>query len=180
MSRMKRIVVASMNPVKINAARGGFERAFPEEGFEARGVSVPSGVSDQPMSDDETLAGAMNRAANARAAEPDGDFWVGLEGGVHDHSGQLEGFAWIVVLSPHGVGRSRTATFQLPQAVAELVRSGVELGHADDRVFGRSNSKQTNGAVGLLTRDLIDRAAYYEHAVVLALIPFMNREHYQK
>jgi non-canonical (house-cleaning) NTP pyrophosphatase len=48
------------------------------------------------------------------------------------------------------------------------------LGHADDRVFGRENSEQTNGAVGLLTKDLIDRTAYYEHAVVLALVPFVN------
>jgi non-canonical (house-cleaning) NTP pyrophosphatase len=80
-----------------------------------------------------------------------------------------------VVLGRDGrEGRSRTATFELPAEVARLVREGVELGHADDRVFGRENSKQTNGAVGLLTRDLIDRTAYYEHAVVLALVPFVN------
>jgi non-canonical (house-cleaning) NTP pyrophosphatase len=62
----------------------------------------------------------------------------------------------------------------LPLEVANLVRSGVELGIADDQVFGRSNSKQSNGAVGLLTADLINRQQYYEHAVVLALIPFKN------
>lgn len=62
----------------------------------------------------------------------------------------------------------------LPQEVASLVRQGVELGIADDRVFGRSNSKQSNGAVGLLTADLIDRQRYYEHAVILALVPFKN------
>ncbi len=45
-------------------------------------------------------------------------------------------------------------------------------------VFGRTNSKQGNGAVGLLTGDVIDRAAYYVHAVILALIPFRNPELY--
>ena len=176
---MVRVVVASKNPVKIRAARDGFARAMADTSVEVEGVDVPSDVPHQPMSDDETLHGATNRATNARAAAPDADYWVGLEGGVDDHDGLLEAFAWIVIIARDGrVGRSRTATFQLPPAVAELVRAGVELGHADDRVFGRSNSKQTNGAVGLLTNDLIDRTAYYEHAVVLALVPFINPRHY--
>ena len=51
----------------------------------------------------------------------------------------------------------------------------MELGHADDEVFGRDNSKQQNGAIGLLTDDLVDREAYYIHAVIMALVPFKNR-----
>lgn len=172
---MARVIVASKNPVKVRAAREGFARVFRDEPVETAGVDVPSGVGHQPMTDEETLLGASTRAANARAAMPDADYWVGLEGGVDADGDRLEAFAWIVVLSRDGrSGRSRTATFELPPEVAALVRQGVELGHADDQVFGRSNSKQTNGAVGLLTRDLIDRTAYYEHAVVLALVPFMN------
>jgi non-canonical (house-cleaning) NTP pyrophosphatase len=58
------------------------------------------------------------------------------------------------------------------------VRQGMELGDADDAVFGRSNSKQANGAVGILTGNVIDRAELYEQAVVLALIPFKNPELY--
>src|SRR5438045_3061707 len=136
------VVVASKNPVKVRATRDGFARAFVDATVEAEGVDVPSGVADQPMSDRETLRGATNRAENARAAVPGADYWVGLEGGVDGEDGMLEAFAWVVVIGRDGrVGRSRTATFQLPPAVAELVRAGVELGHADDRVFGRSNSK---------------------------------------
>ena len=43
-----------------------------------------------------------------------------------------------------------------------------------DMPLGRSNSKQGNGAVGILTADVIDRTHYYEHAVILALVPFKN------
>jgi non-canonical (house-cleaning) NTP pyrophosphatase len=50
----------------------------------------------------------------------------------------------------------------------------VELGEADDCIFGRSNSKQINGAVGILTADAVDREELYAHAVLLALIPFLN------
>ncbi|MGK0308683.1 MAG: non-canonical (house-cleaning) NTP pyrophosphatase, partial [Urechidicola sp.] len=41
-----------------------------------------------------------------------------------------------------------------------------------------SNSKQKNGAVGILTGNLIDRTQFYVEAMVLALIPFLNKEIY--
>jgi inosine/xanthosine triphosphatase len=171
---MKTIIVASKNPVKIQAALDGFRKMFPEEKFRAEGVSASSEVSDQPMSDAETLQGALNRARNARTQTPQADYWVGIEGGCDEQQGVLEAFAWVVALSNERMGRSRTGTFVLPAEVARLVRQGVELGEADDRVFRRSNSKQGNGAVGILTRDVIDRTGYYEHAVILALVPFKN------
>ncbi len=171
---MKTIVVASTNPVKLDSARAGFERMFPQESFQVRGAVVSSGVSDQPMSDAETLQGASNRAENARMSAPDADYWVGIEGGCEDLHGALMAFAWIVVLTRTESGRGRTGAFCLPQEIAALVRQGVELGEADDRVFGRSNSKQMNGAIGILTGDVIDRVRYYEEAVILALIPFKN------
>jgi inosine/xanthosine triphosphatase len=171
---MPLIVVASTNPVKIDAALRGFRRMFPDESFAVEGASAPSGVRDQPMTDAETLRGALNRATNAHRLRPQADYWVGIEGGVEAMDGVLDAFAWVIVLGGERVGKSRTATFTLPEEVAALVRQGVELGHADDQVFGRSNSKQQNGSVGLFTGDVIDRAAYYEHAVVLALVPFRN------
>ena len=171
---MKTIVVASTNPVKIQSALRGFQRMFPDEQFHAEGVAAPSGVSDQPLGDDETLQGALTRARSARDLASHADYWIGIEGGVTDDDGGMIAFAWVVVLSRERMGKSRTGAFYLPEEVARLVRDGMELGHADDVVFGRSNSKQQDGSVGLLTGGVIDRTLYYEHAVVLALIPFAN------
>ncbi|KUJ13069.1 NTPase [Mollisia scopiformis] len=162
----KKIVVASKNPVKIAAALGGFQAMFPNTIYTTEGITVPSG--------------ALNRAQNARTQEPAADFWVGIEGGVEDTleqtAGSLQSFAWVVVIGREDgkTGKARTATFYQPEEVARLVRGGMELGHADDAVFGRSNSKQANGSVGLLTGDVIGREVYYMQAVVLALIPFKN------
>lgn len=181
---MKTVIVASQNPVKLQAAREGFARMFPAEEFTFQAVSVPSEVSVQPFTSQETLQGALNRAQNARAAVPQADFWVGIEGGVHDSPegpltpGELAVFAWIAVLDGQQVGKGSTGSFFLPRQVADLVHQGVELGEADDQVFGRVNSKQGNGAVGLLTADVIDRANFYIPAVVFALIPFKNPELY--
>ncbi len=175
---MKRIIVASKNPVKVKAVRTGFEQMFPGEELQIEMQAVPSGVSDQPMTSEETLRGARQRAGNARQNTPDADYWTGVEGGVEEGIEGLEVFAWIVVLSADRCGMARTGSFFLPPRIAELVRSGKELGDADDIVFGRSNSKQQNGAIGILTDDAIDRARYYEQAVIMALIPFRNPELY--
>jgi non-canonical (house-cleaning) NTP pyrophosphatase len=87
-------------------------------------------------------------------------------------------FAWIVVCTRDRIGKGRSGAFSLPPAIAELVRQGKELGEADDLIFGQSNSKQVAGAVGLLTNNVIDRTQLYEHALILALIPFKNKSLY--
>lgn len=168
------LVVASTNPVKITAAREGFQTLFPDYAVAATGVSVPSGVSDQPMSDAETLQGALNRARAAQSGHAAADYAVGIEGGCEERYGLLWTFAWVAVVRGDQTGLGRTGAFALPEAVAALVRAGLELGDADDRVFGRSNSKQANGAIGLLTDDRIDRRTYYVQAVMMALVPFKN------
>lgn len=174
---LQTVVVASQNPVKIGAARQGFSRMYPGRSFDVRSVTVPSGVPAQPLSDQQTRQGALNRACNARAAEPAADFWVGIEGGVDTggNDGPTESFAWVAIeCSDGGVGRARTAAYYLPRETEKLVRDGMELGLADDLIHGRTNSKQRSGSVGILTEDAVDRAAYYTQAVILALIPFKN------
>lgn len=176
---MKKIVIASKNPVKINATLNGFQKMFPKETFEIEGVSVLSGVNDQPKNDSETFQGARNRADNACKENPKADFWVGIEGGIDEKNSETETFAWVVVRTKEkGFGKSRTGTFFLPPQIAEFIKQGKELGEADDIVFGRTNSKQENGAVGILTDNVVDRTKYYTESVVLALIPFKNKKLY--
>jgi non-canonical (house-cleaning) NTP pyrophosphatase len=76
-------------------------------------------------------------------------------------------------------GISKTAIFKLPQKITNLIlNDNIELGHADDIVFNRVNSKHGSGTVGVLTNDLISRSEYYDHALVLALFSFIWPEHY--
>ncbi|EAY31547.1 inosine/xanthosine triphosphatase [Microscilla marina] len=177
---MKKVIVASKNPVKVEASQTGFKQVFPQESFCFQGIDVPSEVSDQPMNTQETYRGAYHRALNAQQHTPDADYWVGIEGGVDFLQNTMEVFAWIVVLSPEQQGVAKTASFMLPPKVSELVKQGYELGIADDIVFQRKDSKTQSGSVGILTNGLIDRKEYYVQAVVLALIPFMHQELYNQ
>lgn len=177
---MKRVVVASNNPVKIGAVQAGFERMYPHEEFAIEGVCVSSVVGHQPTSEEATFRGADQRARSAAVVVPAAEYWVGIEGGIEDTEHGMLAFAWVVIQSRGGSGKGRTGSFVLPESVAELIRQGYELGDANDLVFGRENSKQEEGAIGLLTDNVMDRTELYEHAVVLALAPIKNRHLYQR
>jgi len=136
------------------------------------------------------------------------DFSVGLEGGVEESDGVLWCMAWMAIIgtdspkcqlcqaennSSHIIlsnlnnppfkpkkfwSFGRTGSFPLPPKVTALVKSGMELGEADDLVFKRVNSKQGSGTVGILTKGMIDRTSYYDHALKLALVPWIRPELY--
>lgn len=168
------VLVGSKNPVKISCTEDAFTQAF-NTSFLVEGIHVFSGVPDQPVGDEQTLLGAKNRAQNSQDVFPEANFWVGIEGGVDEDAHGMFAFAWIYILGKNGrKGLAKTGCFYLPKKVADLVKDGMELGKADDLVFDRENSKQSGGSVGILTRGVVNRSAYYEQAIILALIPFLN------
>ncbi|MBD3629577.1 MULTISPECIES: inosine/xanthosine triphosphatase [Cyclobacterium] len=176
--RQKLVIVGSKNPVKIKCTENAFQSIF-EDYFIVQGLNADPNVSAQPMGDVETYTGAYNRAYESKKAFPEADFWVGIEGGVDEVGEQMVAFAWMVVMDgSNKIGKAKTATFFLPEALSKLIREGMELGEADDQVFKRTNSKQNNGAVGILTNGIVNRMEYYQQAVTLALIPFVNKSIY--
>jgi non-canonical (house-cleaning) NTP pyrophosphatase len=81
--------------------------------------------------------------------------------------------------SAHRWGFAKTGSFSLPPKITKLVlEEGLELGDADDQCFDRNKSKHGSGTVGILTQGLIDRSHYYEHALILAMIPWIRPDVY--
>jgi len=71
---MAKIVVSSSNPAKINATLSGFQQMLPNEVFEIKGITVETGVSNQPLTEKETFTGALNRINAIKKLEPSADF----------------------------------------------------------------------------------------------------------
>ena len=170
---MPTVVVASQNPVKVNATRQACTQLFPQQEWAVIGVATPSGVSDQPMSDEETLRGARNRARAVQREHPDAMLWVGIEGGCAKQYGQTWVFAWVVVLSFARTEYAKTSMFPLPEQIATLLDEGIELGTATDIVFEQHNSKHKDGVVGMLSQGHVDRTAYYVQPLILAMMPLL-------
>lgn len=171
---VKKVIVASLNPAKINAVKSAFQATFSQQEFEFIGVSVASEVADQPMSNNETHRGALNRVKNAKVECQSADYYVGLEAGIEESVT----FAWMVIESQTHRGESRSASLMLPPVVIEKLRYANELGDVMDDVFGTDNIKQKGGAISLLTQDQLTRSSVYHQALILALIPFTNPEHF--
>jgi inosine/xanthosine triphosphatase len=173
-----KIAVGSTNPVKIGCVAEAATRFWPA--CIVSGVETDSGVNAQPRSDEEMLAGALNRARQALEKMTNADFGVGIEGGVLDEPEGMWAYAWVVVQHRDGrQGRGQTGRFLLPPPVATLVRAGMELGHADDLFFGRQDSKQREGAVGILSNGEVTRLQLYQPAVIFALFPFLHEAYDQ-
>lgn len=172
--------IGSENPVKIKCVEEAIHE-FWEFWPEARaiGVNTESGVSHQPMSDHEMLTGALNRARQALHKIDSASYGVGIEGGALDTEDGLWVYAWVVIVDREGrLGKGQTGRFLVPESVGRLVRDGLELGEADDRFFGRTNSKQKDGAIGILSDGRITRIALYKPAVTFALLRFVHPEYY--
>lgn len=177
---MQKVIVASTNPVKIEATRRAFLQVFESCEYVFEGVDVSSGVSHQPMSDEETLQGAVNRVSEIQKTHEGAEFFVGIEGGVEDMNGELHQFSWTVIRDKDGKeGKGRSATYIAPPIYRELVViEGKGVGEVGDTVFGLKNSKQGLGASGLLTGAIIDRIELDRHAIVFALIPWIKPDLY--
>jgi inosine/xanthosine triphosphatase len=168
------IVVGSTSPAKLGAVAEGFTLLGLSPG-DVLGVEVADAPA-QPRSDEATLAGAEHRADVARTTRPTADYWVGIEGGLETIGTAVMLSAWIVVMSERGVGRSRSASYELPEAIAREVRRGDELGVVAARVSPDPHSG--TGLVGTLTNDRITRQSLYVMPVALAvmrLLPAWNR-----
>ncbi len=165
-----RIAVGSTNPVKLESVREAAAQIFENEAIEVIAVAAESGVSVQPMGDAETMAGASQRAREALTKLPGADIGIGIEGGVDVIDGRLYTFSWCVAINTESrIQCTSTERWELPAPVAVLIRDGLELGDAIDRVYGRDNAKQQEGAVGIVTRGRLTRARAQAPAVLLAL-----------
>jgi len=168
---MRRIAVGSKNPVKIGAVAEVVRRVWPAA--EIVGVSVPSGVGVQPRTEAETRLGAANRASAARVAL-DADLGIGLEGGIEEVRGRLYLVNSVVVVDRAGErGEGGGVRMELPPGFRAGLDAGRELGDLVDEASGISNSKQKEGAIGLLTAGLADRRESFVQALTYALVRWL-------
>ena len=164
------IKVASANPAKIKAVASAFAEVFPDQDLDVQGIAVPSGVAAQPMTSDETLLGAINRVA--ALTEYEADYRVAIEAGLDAEFT----FAWMVIEHQGKIGKARSASLMLPPAALAELKQGKELGDVMDTLFDQTNIKQKGGAIALLTQNKLSRSSVYHQALILAMIPFLNKD----
>ena len=189
-SRTDKVIVAvgSTRRPKLDAVREALAavalRLNPDAPLDLAGVDVPSGVRHTPLSREEIMAGARQRAEGllriAREENKPWKYFVGLEGGidiVHERGARwvfLENWAYVT----DGTGRAsfgQSGAVLLPEPlVKSVVGEGIELSEAIDAFAGGRGIRDAQGAWGVLTGNLITRQDSYRIAVINAFAPFLS------
>lgn len=168
------VAVGSTNPVKVEAVERTLERYEPT----VTAVAVGSGVSEQPWSIAETVAGAETRARRALEAT-DATYGVGLEGGVARLEGApgLSLIMWGAATDGERMERGGGPTLRLPDRIATRLEEGEELGPVMDDALGREGIAESDGAAGVLTGGLTDRTRALGEAVAGSVGPLLLEQY---
>lgn len=115
-----------------------------------RSVRVNSGITDQPLNKSMTKKGARNRANNARRKKSNADFWIGLEGGLHDYG---EGYHLVtyacLIFAKGGQGQNDSefigsgAEIALPQVISKKIKNDEQFGEVI-REYAKNNEVDEN------------------------------------
>lgn len=173
-----KICLGSKNPVKLKALEQIINE-FLDYKTKITTMDVDSMVSDQPISLEETIKGAVNRSKNAYCA---GDFELGagIESGVFKDPTQ-EGVYYNTTICAlyngsklfKGIGPA----FTLPKKIGDyLILEKMELDDAVKKT-GLTDNKRigySQGLIGLLSNGIIDRMRYTKPAVAMAVTAYLN------
>ncbi|MBA4493819.1 DUF84 family protein [Paenactinomyces guangxiensis] len=160
-----KVAVGSKNGTKV----GAVEKAFQHLNATILPVSVPSGVPDQPLSDEETIQGAMNRARNARK-EMEADIGVGLEGGVVQTAHGLFLCNWGALTDRNGIQvMAGGARIKLPDEFFIPLKKGKELSFVMEQYTNQKNIGTNQGAVGIFTHGYVERQEMFLHVSKLLI-----------
>jgi len=176
-----KILVGSLNPVKIECVREAFLKYF--NNIEVIPIEVSSQVPNQPVNQ-ETYNGAKNRVLELKkindAKNLKADFFVGIEGGIINNNSSWFAFGGICIMDKKGrMSFSSSSQYPLPENfIKELLKGNCELGDLMDQLTGQKNSKQKDGGVSFLTKGHMTRKSLYVPGLITALIPFMNESLY--
>lgn len=174
---MVTVAIGSTNPVKINAVKAVFRKAFRKPEFVT--LEVDSSVPEQPIGDNQIMKGAIHRARKVQK-KTDSDFGVGIEGGVIKTKFGLMSSAWCAIVNKNGkVSLGGGMHFHIPKKVAKRIRNGEELGPIMDDFTGRKNVKKQGGTIEILTQGLVTRTGAYQQLIKMALSKFLASEWYR-
>ncbi|MFD1453841.1 MULTISPECIES: DUF84 family protein [Oceanobacillus] len=155
------VIIGSKNPTKVEAVRNVFSN------FEVNSLEIPSNVSVQPFSDEETRIGAINRAKGCISGEA-GSIGIGLEGGVMYVDDTLFLCNWGALATADGeLFTASGARIALPKEIEKELKTAGELSVVMDAYTKKENVRSHEGAIGIFTNNLVSREDMFTHVVQL-------------
>lgn len=154
-----KIILGSENRAKKAAVQAVFTEAT------IMCENMPSLVRPQPLSDEETLMGATNRAIAATNIFA-GAYGVGLEGGVMFIQEKLYLCNWAAICTPaKSVITAAGARIALPDEFILPLQNGTELSVLMDKWANKQDVRHKEGAIGIFTNGEMNRSQMFIHTL---------------
>jgi len=176
-----KIIVGSKNTAKIEAVKEVLQEYPDFKDAEIIEKEVGSDVSDQPLSLDETIKGAINRAKNCYSGC---DYSIGLESGLMQVPQTKTGYMDVTacaIFDGNKIHLGLSSSFEYPIKVTKMVlEQGINISQAFHKSDLTNNPDlgSQEGAVGFLTKGRVKRKDYTKQAIYMALIHLENPELY--
>jgi len=171
--RPLRVNVGSDNPVKVEAVRKVMGEIYRK--VEIQAVRVKTTVGEQPWGE-KILQGARERA---RSAIGKADYGAGIEAGILEMDDGLYGIQFCAIIDKEGtVTSGQSSGFRYPPEVEEKIRAGVAVSKAFNDLYDMEDIGHHEGAIGFLTKGMLNRQQLSEQAVQAAMVPRMRPDIY--
>jgi inosine/xanthosine triphosphatase len=169
-----KVHVGSTNKSKIDAVAEILKEYPHLADAEVIGVQAESNVGNQPLTLDDTVRGATNRA---KASFHDCELSIGIESGLMVVPGSKSGYMDVCVCAIYDgdqfhIGLSSAWEFPDQRITRSIVEEGLDMAEAVNRAGLTTNPSigSHEGAIGILTKGRVDRKAYTKEALRMALI----------
>lgn len=170
------IIIGSKNPTKINSVRRAISD-YTDWNCEFQAIDVPSSISDEPRSLEETITWAVNRAKNAFQ---NCKYSIGIEDGImkvpYASTGHLN-FCACAIYDGENIHLGLSPAFEHPQKAAQLIfQEGLGLNDAYLKSWLTNNPNfwKAEGVLWVLTAGKLTREDYNMYAVIMALAHVLN------
>ncbi len=185
------IHIGSINKTKIEAVTTiladypDFQKT--KTALKIKAFTVSSDVAEQPMTLEETIQGAINRAKNAFNQEQGCNYSIGIESGYYTTKlPELNDMYFNTTICAIYDGKEfyigQTSSYQESTTIMEIIKAEqVDTSEAYKRAGLTTLQKIGNehGSVSLLTNGRINRMQYTMEAIRMALIKIEKPELYQ-
>jgi inosine/xanthosine triphosphatase len=174
-----KIIICTENKAKVEAIEGVLKRVW--SNFSIINEKFPSDIPEQPLSEEEGIQGAINRANNGRVKYLDADYFIGMEGYVDTTKyGMFLAGAVAIIDNSGKCGIGMSAKMLLPVSIQKRIDSGEELGPLIKELMNDTENsiRQYDGTNGFLSKGLYNRVDEFRNAAECALTRFQSPEYF--
>lgn len=172
---MKKIVLTSMNPVKLSVVKNIVEKLLQDTSFEY--IQLDLDIKNAELFGREQILTYMTDIlSKARKAVSGAEYYVCMQGGMEDGEGEMHETAYVIVSDSTGRSElSRCSTFKVPTHVANEVRNGKDFAKSVDEFFKVQDTKTTGGFVSILTKGVVNKESHYSQPFAIALSTLVQK-----